>query len=93
MGPVHYSIGHDVHLHLNAKYGQQWIERSGPVHWPSRSPELTSLDFWEYVKTLVYKTPVNGAEELIANIVVATGEIPEHARNFRQYLIFRPLEM
>ncbi|GBM45169.1 hypothetical protein AVEN_261519-1, partial [Araneus ventricosus] len=67
----------DVRLHLNATYGQQWIGRGGPVLWPARSPDLTCLDYfsWVYVKSLVYETPVNSAEGLVAHIATAAGEV------------------
>ncbi|GBO04646.1 hypothetical protein AVEN_268492-1 [Araneus ventricosus] len=70
--PAHYSI--HVRLQLNATYGQQWI---GPVLWPARSTDLTCLDYflWGYVKSLVYETPVNSAEDLVARIAAAAGEV------------------
>lgn len=73
--PAHYT--NDVRLHLNARYGQRWIGRGGPVHWPARSPDLTCLDFflWGYLKAKVYHTPVSSAEELVARIVAAAGQI------------------
>jgi hypothetical protein len=48
--------------HLN----EQWIGRGGPVSWPPRSPALTPIDFylWGHLKTVVYATPVNAAEDL-----------------------------
>ncbi|GBN64717.1 hypothetical protein AVEN_201404-1 [Araneus ventricosus] len=66
-----------VRLHLNATYGQQWIGRGGPVLWPARSPDLTCLDYFlcGYVKSLVFETSVNSAEELIARIAAVTGEV------------------
>ncbi|GBM10039.1 hypothetical protein AVEN_115868-1 [Araneus ventricosus] len=72
---THYRNG--VHRHLNARYGQQWIGRGGPVLWPARSPDLTCLDYflWGYVKSLVYETPVNSAEDLVAGIAAAAGEV------------------
>lgn len=82
--PAHYS--NDVRLHLNATYGQRWIGRGGPVNWPARSPDLTCLDFcvWGYMKSLVYETPVDSEEELVARIVVATGEVREKPDIFKK---------
>lgn len=73
--PAHYS--NDARRHLNATYGHKWIGRRGPVHWPSRSPDLSSMDYflWGFIKGLVYETPVNSEEELVARIVVAAGEL------------------
>ncbi|GBN42496.1 hypothetical protein AVEN_156621-1 [Araneus ventricosus] len=67
----------DVRLHLNAKYGQQWIGWGGPVLWPARSPDLICLDYflWGYVKSLVYENPVNSAEDLVVRIAAAAGEV------------------
>ena len=50
-----------------------WIGRGGLIAWPSRSPDLTLLDchFWEYMKTLVYETPVETQQDLVAPIQVA----------------------
>jgi hypothetical protein len=31
--------------YLNQRYGNKWIERVGAMPWPSRSPDLTLLDF------------------------------------------------
>ncbi|GFX94627.1 uncharacterized protein TNCV_3088561 [Trichonephila clavipes] len=44
--PTHFSIS--VRNHLDATCGERWIGRAGPVHWPPRSPDLSSLDcfFW-----------------------------------------------
>ncbi|GBN62308.1 hypothetical protein AVEN_219418-1 [Araneus ventricosus] len=81
MGPRPYSI--DVSLHLNATYGQQWIGRGGPVLWPARSPDLTCLVYflWGYVKSLVYGTPINSAEDLLASIAAAAGEVRDAYRH------------
>src|SRR5258705_1336501 len=51
----------------------------GPVAWPPRSPDLTSLDlfFWGHMKNVVYETPINTEEELVARIVVAAESIRE----------------
>lgn len=75
--PSHYEIG--VRLHLDVVYGQKWIGRGGPVHWPARSPDLTCLDYflWGYIKALVYETTINSAEELVARIVAAAGEVKD----------------
>ncbi|GFT21471.1 uncharacterized protein TNCV_2307291 [Trichonephila clavipes] len=73
--PAHFSG--DVRIYLDVTFGQQWIGRDGPVRWPARSPDLSCLDFyfWGHMKSLVYDTPVDNAEELVARIAVAAGEI------------------
>ncbi|EFN79461.1 hypothetical protein EAI_08372, partial [Harpegnathos saltator] len=37
-------------------YRERWIGPHGPVAWPARSPDLTSLDFylWGYLKDIVF---------------------------------------
>ncbi|GFW16819.1 uncharacterized protein TNCV_2759471 [Trichonephila clavipes] len=85
--PAHFSIS--VRNHLDATCGERWIGRGGPVHWPPRSPDLSCLDyfFWGQMKSLVYETPVNSAEELVARISAAAGEIrntPEMLSNVRR---------
>ncbi|GFV03492.1 uncharacterized protein TNCV_5060331 [Trichonephila clavipes] len=73
--PAHFSG--DVRNYLDVTFGQQWIGGGGPVRWPARSPDLSCLDFyfWGHMKSLVYDTPVDNAEELVARIAVAAGEI------------------
>ncbi|GFX94067.1 uncharacterized protein TNCV_3414291 [Trichonephila clavipes] len=85
--PAHFSIS--VRNHLDATCGERWIGRGGPVHWPPRSPNLSCLDyfFWGQMKSLVYETPVNSAEELVARIRSAAGEMrntPEMLSNVRR---------
>ncbi len=73
--PAHFSRG--VREFLDATYGEHWIGRGGPKVWPPRSPDLTSLDFflWGHLKSLVYETPVESQEDLVARIVAAAGSI------------------
>ncbi|GFU26152.1 transposase-like protein [Trichonephila clavipes] len=85
--PAHFSIS--VRNHLDATCGERLIGHGGPVHWPPRSPDLSCLDyfFWEQMKSLVYETPVNSTEELVARISAAAGEIrstPEMLSNVRR---------
>jgi hypothetical protein len=51
---------------LNEKFDGRWIGRGGPISWAPRSPDLTPLDFflWGFIKTNVYKTKVNGIDDL-----------------------------
>ena len=41
---------------LRSEFGEYFISLSGPVNWPSRSCDLTPLDYfwWCYVKAHVY---------------------------------------
>ncbi|GBN88525.1 hypothetical protein AVEN_69918-1 [Araneus ventricosus] len=51
--------------------------RGGPVAWPPRSPNLNPLDFffWGHMKSLVYETRVDSAEDLVARIVVTADKV------------------
>ncbi|GBM80445.1 hypothetical protein AVEN_83032-1 [Araneus ventricosus] len=87
--PAHFSI--DVRNYLNATFGERWIGLGGPVAWPSRFPDLSSLDYflWEHLKSLVYATLVDSDEDLVARISVAAArvrEIPGVFESVRQLL-------
>ena len=64
-------------LHLNDTFGKKWVERGDPISWPSRSPDLTPLEFhfWGHMKTLVYESPMGRQQVLVAQIRVAAGVI------------------
>jgi hypothetical protein len=90
--PAHFS--REVRDHLNDTFGDRWIGRGGPVAWPPRSPDLTSLDFflWGHMKSLVYETPIPSREDLVARIVAAGAAIqdtPNIFENVRQSIIRR----
>jgi hypothetical protein len=48
--PPHFHM--EVTDFLNRKFPEKWIGIGGPITWPPRSPDLTSLDFlfWGYIK-------------------------------------------
>ncbi|GBN24627.1 hypothetical protein AVEN_38022-1 [Araneus ventricosus] len=55
-----------------------WIVRGGVSPWPSRSPDLTPLDFsvWSLVKDQVYHAPLpKSIPELKSRITTALGLI------------------
>lgn len=62
-----------VKEYLNKIYPLRWIGRGGPQEWPSRSPDLNSLDFflWGHMKSLVYTTPIEDKDDLIHRITEA----------------------
>ena len=68
-----------VREHLDQTCGERWIGRGGPTPWPPRSPDLTPLDFflWVRMKNLVYETPVESEGDLLARILAAA-QIIEH---------------
>ncbi|GBO12185.1 hypothetical protein AVEN_110077-1 [Araneus ventricosus] len=75
--PPHFSL--DVRSTLYAKFTLRCIGRGGPPHWKARSPYLSSLDFllWAHSKSLVYESPIDSDEDLVARISVATGDVRE----------------
>ncbi|GFW40683.1 putative DD41D transposase [Trichonephila clavipes] len=55
---------------LKDTFGDRLISRFGPVNWPPRSWDLTSLDYflWGYVKSLVYADKPQTLDHLEDNI-------------------------
>ena len=62
---------------LDHHFSGRWIGRSGPVTWPDRSPNLTTLDFflWGCMKENVYEMEIGSREELVAKINTTAMEI------------------
>ena len=75
--PAHTDL--DVREYLNEVYPNRWIGRGGPVQRPPRSPDLTPMDFfiWGKMKSLVYETPIETPEELVARVAEAAAIIRE----------------
>jgi hypothetical protein len=59
-----------VRDYLDATFPNRWLGRDGPIAWPSRSPDITPLDFflWGYVKDKVYASRVTRVEDLKTRI-------------------------
>ncbi|GFV48575.1 uncharacterized protein TNCV_5068601 [Trichonephila clavipes] len=55
---------------LKDTFGDRLISRFGPVNWPSRSCDITSLDYflWGYVNSLVYADKAQTLDHLEDNI-------------------------
>lgn len=90
--PPHFSL--DVRRYLDFRFPGRWIGRGGPTPWPARSPDLSCLDFflWGHLKSLVYESPIDSDEDLVARISVAAGtirETPDMFENVRQSLYRR----
>ena len=66
---THFSA--DVGTYLNAMFEARWIERGGPVSWP---PDYF---LWVHLKHLVYETPLDSDEDLIACISEVASRIRE----------------
>ena len=69
---AHYRV--DARNALNIMYPGRWIGRGGPINWPTRSPDLSCLEFflWGHTKCLIYEDgPVDSVEDLAIWISVA----------------------
>lgn len=73
--PPHVTL--DVRQWLNEAFGDRWIGRFGPHHWPPRSPDLTPLDFflWGYVKEKVFASESHSRDEMRRRIEGAFAEL------------------
>ncbi|GFY23620.1 transposable element tcb2 transposase [Trichonephila clavipes] len=62
---------------LKDTFGDRLISRFGPVNWPSRSCDLTPLDYflWGYVKSLVYADKPQTLDHLEDNIPCVIDDI------------------
>jgi len=51
---------------LNERFPDAWIGRGGPIPWPLRSLDLSSLDFflWGYIKNIVYAEKIRNIQYL-----------------------------
>lgn len=90
--PAHFSL--QVRQFLTNVYGERWIGRGGPIAWPPRSPDLNSCDYylWGYMKSIVYRTPVNNLEDLEARVMMAAERIrndPEELNRVSNSLLRR----
>lgn len=67
--PPHFS--REVREFLDVTFPNRWIGRRGPIEWPSRSPDLSPLDFfyWGHLKNNVYRNRNNNLEELRIKIL------------------------
>ncbi|GFV66388.1 uncharacterized protein TNCV_1478521 [Trichonephila clavipes] len=84
--PAHFST--DVRSVLDTTYPGRWIGRDGSANWLARSTDLSCLDFflWGHLKSLVYASPVDSDETLVAK---RFRERPRVFANVRQSLCRR----
>jgi len=73
--PAHF--GRNVRQWMDINFAENWIGRGGPINWPPRSSDLTSVDYylWGHLNELVYAVEINTREELIQRINWAVNEI------------------
>ena len=69
--PSHWGL--EVRQFLNDTFPERWIGRDGPIPWPPRFPDITSLDFFlrRYVKDIFYRTKLRDASDLQQRIIEA----------------------
>ncbi|GBL96692.1 hypothetical protein AVEN_111836-1 [Araneus ventricosus] len=62
-----------VRAFLDTTFPNRWIGRGGPIAWPPRSSDVTSLDFFVFgcVKDKVYSREIRDFEDLRASIIAA----------------------
>ncbi|XP_024944495.1 uncharacterized protein LOC112494915 [Cephus cinctus] len=75
--PAHFSF--QAREILDRDYADRWIGRRGPVHWPARSPDLTSPDFflWGYINEKVYKEVPTTCDNMRQCIIDASANIED----------------
>ena len=75
----------DMYL-VYGTFGERWIGRDGPIAWPPRSPDLTSLDFSvrRHLKSSVYETPIVSEENVVAWILVAVDQLQHKYEVFQR---------
>lgn len=74
-------------LVMNQRFRRKWIGRGGPVNWPARSPDLTSLDFflWGFIKERVMSTVPTTLENMMDRIRHACAQVtPQMLANVRR---------
>jgi hypothetical protein len=79
------------------QYNDRWIRRgrgAAAMAWPSRSPDLTPMDFflWGHIKALIYTSPVDSEGNLSSRIVQVAPTIrqqPDIFERTRQSLLCR----
>ena len=73
----HYS--NEVRSYLDRKLPGRWMGRSGPISWPSRSPDLTPCDYflWGNMKDKVYREPPQSIHDLKNKIRQACATISQ----------------
>ena len=75
--PPHFS--REVRNFLNYHFPERLIGRGGPHNWPTRSPDLSPLDYcvWGWMKDPVYSVKVGTRDALLGRILDAA----DHIRN------------
>ena len=83
--PIHYI--RDERNYLDATFPNLWIGRGGFVDWPPLSTDLSCIDFflWRQLKFQMYETCIESAEDLVARLPAAAGEVCDTPGNFHKF--------
>ncbi|KAJ4443847.1 hypothetical protein ANN_05634 [Periplaneta americana] len=63
--------------------------RAGPLAWPARSPDMTPVDscVWGHIKSIVYETPIDTAEQSVARIILAFDDLRNRQQYFEGFVV------
>ena len=63
---------------LKGKFSERVLSRNGPIEWPPRSCDLTTLDFflWGHIKSLVYANKPATLDDFKDNIQREIANVP-----------------
>jgi hypothetical protein len=62
---------------LDERFPGRWIGKTGPIHWPSLSPDVTSMGFfWEHIKDVAYRRRAVSLPGLRRRIRAAVAAVP-----------------
>ena len=71
-------------LYLSEVFPERWMSRGSPnLPWPPYSPDLTPCDFflWSWIKSRVYREPIEDVDELIGRIEIAFQQLLQEMIN------------
>ncbi|KAJ4439433.1 hypothetical protein ANN_07557 [Periplaneta americana] len=82
--PAHF--GSNCLNYLNVHFPNRRIGRAGPVAWSARSPDMNPVDscVWGHSKSIVYETPMDTTEELVARIILSFDDLRNRPQIFRK---------
>ncbi|CAK9798980.1 hypothetical protein ANTPLA_LOCUS1854 [Anthophora plagiata] len=90
--PAHYSL--IARRELDEKFRNRWIGRGGPISWPTRSPDITPLDFflWGTLKEKVYKEVPTTSHDMQQRIIAACASISSDAVRLASQSIVKSIQ-
>ncbi|GBN50501.1 hypothetical protein AVEN_3572-1 [Araneus ventricosus] len=67
-----------IRNYLDANFAGRWIGRGGSDDHPDR-PFLSSIDYflWGNLKAIIYETPIDSIEDLVAGLSIAAASVSE----------------